>query len=292
MKANAAITYHESTASKSANKQAPLTVIKPTRGLLPIDLHELWDFRDLLYFFIWRDIKIRYKQTALGFAWAIIQPLFAMIVFTIFFGSLANLPSDGIPYPIFAYSALLPWTLFAESINRSTSTMVTNANIIKKVYFPRVALPISSALSPLVDFAIAFIILILMMVYYGIIPNGNIVFLPLFILLAIATALGIGLWTSALNAMYRDFQYVIPFLIQIWMFASPVVYTASMIPAKYQLIYGLNPMTGVIEGFRWTLLGSNPPGEVILVSAAISIIILVGGAFFFRSTQRTFADEV
>lgn len=279
-------------AGKPSQAGTPVVVIEPTRGWVPIDLRELWEFRDLLYFFTWRDIKVRYKQTFLGFAWAIIVPFFAMVVFTLFFGNLAKIPSDGIPYPIFAYTALLPWTLFAESLTRSTTSMVTNANIIQKVYFPRVALPISSVLSPLMDFAIAFCILILMMIYFQITPTLNIIWLPAFILLALITSLGIGLWLSALNAMYRDFQYVVPFMIQIWMFASPVVYPASMIPEKYQLLYGLNPMAGVIEGFRWALLGSNPPGIVIVVSAVISLAILISGAFFFRRMQKTFADEV
>jgi lipopolysaccharide transport system permease protein len=272
--------------------KVPLTRIEPTKKWVPINLKELWEFRDLLYFFTWRDIKIRYKQTALGFMWAIIQPLMAMVIFTVFFGGLAKIPSDGIPYPIFAYTALLPWTLFAESITRSTNSMVTNAHIIKKVYFPRVALPISSVLSPLLDFAIAFIILIVLMVYYGIVPTLNIVWLPAFILLAVLTALGIGLWTSALNAMYRDFQYVVPFMVQMWMFASPIAYPASLVPSSYQLLYGLNPMTGVIEGFRWALLGANAPSAIILVSTFISIILVISGAFFFRRMQRTFADEV
>lgn len=270
----------------------PVTIIEPTRGWLPIDLRELWEFRDLLYFFTWRDIKVRYKQTFLGFAWAIIQPFLAMLIFTLFFGLLAKLPSDGIPYPIFAYAALLPWTLFSESLTRSTSSMVMNANVLKKVYFPRVALPISSVLSPLLDFGIAFTILILMMVYYAITPTVNIIWLPALILLTLMTSLGIGLWTSALNAMYRDFQYVVPFIVQIWMYASPVVYSASMIPEQYRFLYGLNPMAGVIEGFRWALLGAEAPGSVILVSVAISLIILITGAFFFRRMERTFADEV
>ena len=213
----------------NVTNKTPVTVIEPTKGWLPINLRELWEFRDLLYFFTWRDIKVRYKQTFLGFTWAVIQPFSAMIIFTLFFGNLAKIPSDGIPYPIFAYAALLPWTLFSESLTRSTSSMVMNANILKKVYFPRVALPISSVLSPLLDFCIAFVILILMMVYFNITPTINIIWLPAFLLLAVVTSLGIGLWTSALNAMYRDFQYVTPFLIQIWMFASPVVYPASMI---------------------------------------------------------------
>lgn len=269
-----------------------VTIIKPSKGWMPINLHELWEFRDLLYFFTWRDIKVRYKQTVLGFAWALIQPFFAMIVFTIFFGNLAKIPSDGIPYPIFSYAALLPWTLFSEGIIRSTNSMVANSNIIQKVYFPRLALPISSILSPLVDFIIAFTILIGMMFFYGIMPTINVILLPFFIIMAVITALGIGLWTSALNIKFRDVQYVIPFMIQLLLFASPVVYPVSMIPGPYQIIYGLNPMAGVIEGFRWAILGTAAPGSVILVSAIISIALLISGAFFFRRTEKTFADEV
>lgn len=272
--------------------KVPVTRIEPTNKWVPVNLKELWEFRDLLYFFTWRDIKIRYKQTVLGSMWAILQPFMAMIIFTVFFGGLAKIPSDGIPYPIFAYAALLPWTLFSESIVRSTNSMVVNAHIIKKVYFPRVALPISCVISPLLDFAIAFIILIFLMVYYGIVPTWNIVWLPAFILLAVVTALGIGLWTSAFNVLYRDFQFVVPFMIQMWMFASPIAYPASLVPSSYQLLYGLNPMSGVIEGFRWTLLGANAPSAIILVSTTISIIILISGAFVFRRLQRTFADEV
>jgi lipopolysaccharide transport system permease protein len=279
-------------ADLSSQVKSPVTIIKPTGGWIPVDLRELWDYRDLLYFFTWRDIKVRYKQTVLGFAWALIQPLFAVLIFTIFFGRLANIPSDGVPYPIFAYSALLPWTLFSESISRSTTSMVMNSNIIKKVYFPRIALPISSVLSPLVDFGIAFSILILMMFYWGIVPSLNLLALPLFILLAIVTSLGIGFWMSALNVMYRDFQYVVPFMIQLWMFASPVVYPASMVPGSLQLLYGLNPMTGVIEGFRWALLGTNVPWGVIFISTVIALAMLVSGSFYFSSMQKKFADQV
>lgn len=270
----------------------PITFIRPTKGWIPINLRELWEFRDLLYFFVWRDIKVRYKQTLLGFTWSIIQPLLAMAIFTLFFGIFAKMPSDGIPYPIFAYVALLPWTLFSESLTRSTNSMISNANIIQKVYFPRVALPISSILSPLLDFGIAFIILILMMVYYHVIPTINLVWLPAFIILAMLTSLGIGLWMSALNVLYRDFRYVVPFVIQIWMFASPVVYSASIIPEQYRVLYGLNPMTGVIEGFRWALLGTNAPGLIIIISIVISILILISGTFFFKRMEKMFADEV
>jgi lipopolysaccharide transport system permease protein len=237
-------------------------------------------------------VKIRYKQTVLGFLWAIIQPLFLMVVFTLFFGRIANIPSDGIPYPLFSFAALIPWTLFAEGLTRSSTSMVNNANIITKVYFPRLIIPISGILSPLVDFTIAFIILLLMMAYYGFVPTIAIVFLPFFILLALLTSLSVGLWLSALNVKYRDFQYTIPFIIQIWLFVSPVVYPASMIPQQWQFLYALNPMSGVIEGFRWALLGTNPPQGMILISAVVVVFLLVGGLFYFKRMEQYFADVV
>jgi lipopolysaccharide transport system permease protein len=237
-------------------------------------------------------VKIRYKQTALGFLWAIIQPLFMMVIFTLFFGGFAKIPSDGVPYPLFSFAALIPWTLFAEGLTRSTTSMVSNANIMTKVYFPRLVMPISGTLSPLVDFTIAFIILILMMAYYGFVPTFAIVLLPLFILLALATSLAIGLWLSALNVKYRDFQYTLPFIIQLWLYASPIVYPSSIIPAQYRLLYGLNPMAGVIEGFRWALLGTNPPEAMILVSVGVVVVLLVGGLFYFKRTEQYFADLV
>ncbi len=270
----------------------PTIRIRPPKKWVPINFSELWQYHELLYFFTWRDVKIRYKQTALGFLWAIIQPLFMMVIFTLFFGNLAKIPSEGIPYPLFSFAALLPWTLFAEGLLRSTTSMVSNANIMTKVYFPRLLMPISGILSPLVDFAIAFIILILMMLYFGFVPTAAIVLLPAFILLAILTSLSVGLWLSALNVKYRDFQYTIPFLIQIWLFASPVVYPSSMLPAQFRLLYGLNPMAGVIEGFRWALLGTNPPEAMILVSVGVVVLLLVGGLFYFRKMEQYFADVV
>lgn len=266
--------------------------IRPPKKWVPINFSELWHYRELLYSFVARDVKIRYKQTALGFLWAIIQPLFLMVVFTLFFGNLAKVPSEGIPYPLFSFAALIPWTLFAEGITRSTTSMVTNANIMTKVYFPRLIMPLSGILSPLVDFAIAFVILILMMIYYGFVPTIVIVLLPAFILLAVMTSFAVGLWLSALNVKYRDFQYTIPFLIQIWLFASPVVYPASMLPQSWQFIYALNPMSGVIEGFRWVLLGTNPPEAMILVSVGVVILLLVGGLFYFKKMEQYFADVV
>ena len=271
---------------------APVTVIRPLRGWVPINFGDLWKYRELLYFLTWREIKVRYKQTALGFAWAIIQPFMMMIVFTLFFGTLAKVPSEGIPYPLFNYAALLPWTLFAEGIHRSSMSMVQDANLVRKIYFPRLVMPLSGILSPLVDFAIAFTILIGMMFFYGYAPTVNVLWLPAFIILALLTALGVGLWLSAINVKYRDVRYVIPFLIQLWLFASPVVYSSSLLPERFQIIYGLNPMAGVIEGFRWALLGTEPPGSLIAISVIVVIVILISGAFYFRRCEKTFADVV
>lgn len=270
----------------------PTLIIRPPRKWVPVDLHELWNYRELLASFTMRDIKIRYKQTALGFLWAIIQPLFMMLIFTIIFGGFAKIPSDGIPYPLFSFAALLPWMLFSEGLTRSTMSMVSNANIMTKVYFPRLIMPISGILSPLVDFAVSISILVLMMGYYGFVPTLNVVFLPLFILLALATSLGIGLWLSALNVKYRDFQYTVPFIIQIWMYASPVVYPASMLPEAIRPLYGLNPMAGVIEGFRWALLGTEIPGSMIFVSVGVVVALLVSGMFYFRKMEQYYADIV
>lgn len=270
----------------------PTIVIRPPRGWVPINLKDLWVYRELLYFLTWREIKVRYKQTMLGFAWAILQPLFMMIVFTLFFGNLAKIPSEGIPYPLFSYAALLPWTLFAEGITRSSNSLVQDQNLVQKVYFPRLVMPLSGMLSPLVDFAIAFTILIGMMFYFGYSPTIKVLLLPAFILLALMTSLGVGLWLSAINVKYRDVRYVIPFLTQLWLFASPVVYSSSLLPGKYQIIYGLNPMAGVIEGFRWTLLGTEPPGLLIGLSVIIVVVILISGAFYFRHSEKTFADVI
>ncbi len=271
---------------------APSVLIRPTRGWIPVNLKEVWAYRELLYFLTWRDIKVRYKQTLLGFAWAIIQPFFMMVVFTLFFGNLAKVPSEGIPYPLFSYAALLPWTLFAEGISRSSNSIVSDQNLVRKVYFPRLVMPLAGILSPLVDFAIAFVILIGLMVYYGYPPSIRVLGLPAFILLAVLTALGVGLWLSAINAKYRDVRYTLPFLVQLWMFASPVVYSSSLLPSRFQVIYGLNPMAGVIEGFRWALLGTQPPGSLMAVSVVIVVVLLISGAFYFRRTERSFADLV
>jgi len=271
---------------------APVTSMKiqPPRWFVPVNIRELIDYRQLLYFFTWRDIKIRYKQTIIGAAWAVIQPLAMMVVFTLFFGNLAKIPSLGIPYPLFNYAALLPWMLFAEGLNRSTNSLVADTNLIKKIYFPRLILPITGVISPIVDFAIAFIILIGMMFYYGYVPTVNILYLPLLILLALLTALGVGLWLSAINVRYRDIRYATPFLVQLWLFASPVVYDVSLLPERFQAVYALNPMVGVIQGFRWALLGTEPPSNLIVISVVIVFLLLVSGAYYFRHNEKTFAD--
>ena len=267
--------------------------IEPSRGWVSLKLRELWAYRELLYFLIWRDVKVRYKQTALGAAWAIIQPFFTMVVFSLFFGKLAKLPSDGIPYPIFAYAALVPWTFFANGLNQSANSMVNSANLIQKVYFPRLVIPISAILAGVVDFGLAFLVLLGMMLYYGIYPTGAVVWLPLFLLLALVTALGAGLWLTALNVKYRDVRYVVPFLVQFWMFASPVAYSSKMLDEPWRTLYGLNPMVGVLDGFRWALLGiAQAPGLMLYVSAFASLAILVSGAFYFRRMEKTFADVV
>ncbi|MBI4283910.1 MAG: ABC transporter permease [Chloroflexi bacterium] len=270
----------------------PTVVIRPPRSWVPINLKDLWVYRELLYFLTWREIKVRYKQTVLGFAWAILQPLFLMIVFTLFFGNLARIPSEGIPYPLFSYAALLPWTLFAEGITRSSNSLIQDRNLVQKIYFPRLVMPLSGILSPAVDFAIAFTILIALMFYFGYSPTVKVLLLPVFILLALLTSLGVGLWLSAINVKYRDVRYVIPFLTQLWLFASPVVYSSSLLPEKYQIIYGLNPMAGVIEGFRWTLLDTEPPGSLIAISVSIVVVMLITGAFYFRHSEKTFADVI
>ena len=272
----------------------PITLIEPPKGWVPLRLRELWAYRELLYFLTWRDIKVRYKQTLLGAAWAIIQPFFSMVVFSLFFGQLAKMPSDDIPYPIFSYTALLPWTYFSGSLTRSSRSLVGSSGLIQKVYFPRLVIPIAGVLGGLPDFFLAFVVLILMMVYYSVTPTVlALLVLPLLLLLAMVTALGIGLWLSALNAQYRDVGYIVPFVAQLWMYATPVVYPASLLDQPWRTIYGLNPMVGVVEGFRWALLGSgNAPGPMVAVSAATALALLTTGAFYFRRMERIFADVV
>ena len=279
--------------SKESTLDAPVIRIEPSRGWISLKLHELWEYRELLYFLAWRDIKIRYKQTALGAAWAIIQPFFTMVVFSVFFGRLAGIPSDGIPYPIFSFAGLVPWTFFANSLNQSSNSLISSANLIQKVYFPRLAVPIATVFSGLVDFALAFLMLLVMMLYYGMLPTLNVLWLPAFFLLALITSLGVGLWLSAMNVRFRDVRYTVPFLIQFWMFSTPVAYPSSLLSEPWRTLYGLNPMVGVIEGFRWGLLGTNTaPGAIFFVSSAVAMAIFVGGAFYFRRVEKTFADIV
>lgn len=253
---------------------------------------EFWTFRELLYFLVWRDVKVRYKQTLLGASWAILQPLLSMVVFSFFFGELAKIDSDGLPYPIFNYAALLPWTYFSGSLSGAANSLVGSAHLLTKIYFPRLILPVSSVFSGFVDFAFAFSILILMMIFYQIQPTAYVFLLPLFLLLAMITALGSGLWLAVLNVRYRDIRYVVPFLTQIWMFATPVVYSSSLLDEPWRTLYGLNPMVGVVEGFRWALLGRNPPGPMMWLSIIVAIILFVTGLIYFRKMEATFADEV
>jgi len=267
--------------------------IEASRGWLSLDLASLWSHRELLYFLIWREIKVRYKQTALGAAWALLQPLLTMLVFTLFFGRLAKMPSDGIPYSVFAFTGLVPWTFFANGLTLSSNSLVNSANLITKVYFPRLAIPVAAVLAGLVDFAISFAFLLLMMAFYKVPVNGRWLCIPLFVLLAVITALGVGLWLSAINVKYRDVRHTIPFLTQFWMFATPIVYPGSLLPEPWRTFYGVNPMVGVVEGFRWSLLESgSPPGAMLAVSSVSALLLLVTGAFYFRRMERSFADLV
>ena len=274
-------------------RHSRLMVIRPSRGWVPLKLADLWEYRELLYFLVWRDIKVRYKQTVLGAAWAILQPFLTMVVFSIVFGRLARIPSDGLPYPVFAYCALLPWQLFSHALIESSNSLVANERLITKVYFPRLVVPISAVLAGLLDFLIAFLVLIGMMMYYHVRPTAAVWTVPLFVLLAVGAALGVGLWLSALNVQYRDVRYTIPFLTQFWLFATPVAYPSTLVPEAWRALYGANPMAGVVEGFRWALLGKvEGPGALLAVSIAIVILILVGGLYYFRRMEKTFADVV
>jgi lipopolysaccharide transport system permease protein len=275
-----------------AQVDIPVTRIEASTSAA-LRLSEMWEYRELLYFLVWRNIKVRYKQTAIGAAWAIIQPLMTMIIFTLVFGKFANVPSDGLPYPIFSYAALLPWTYFATALNLSILSVVNNSNLITKVYFPRLFLPTSAILSGLIDFGISFIFFLVMMIWYGTMPGWGIVFLPGFVLLTVITALSVSLWLSAINVLYRDVGQAIPFLIQLWLFASPVAYPISVVPEKWRLLYSLNPMTGVIEGFRWALLGRETPDILPLaLSVAVVLALLFSGILFFKRLEETFADVV
>ncbi len=268
----------------------PLTVIEPAPGWVSLRLPELWAYRELFYFLTWRDIKVRYKQTVLGASWAIIQPFFTMVVFSLFFGKLAKMPSDGVPYPVFSFVALVPWSFFAQGVTQASGSLVGSTNLIKKVYFPRLIMPAATILAGLVDFALAFVVLLGMMLYYRIPPRIEMLMVPLFLVLALVTSCGAGLWLAALNVKYRDVRYVVPFLTQLWMFGTPIAYSSSLLHEPWRTLYGINPMVGVIEGFRWALLGTQPPGPMTILSASAAVLMLVGGAFYFRRMEKHFAD--
>jgi lipopolysaccharide transport system permease protein len=274
--------------------QPPTTRITPPVGWAPLDLRELWTYRELLYFLVWRDVKVRYKQTGLGVAWAVLQPLLTMVVFSLFFGKLAGVPSDGIPYPVFTLAALVPWTFFSYGLTQSANSVVADQQLVTKVYFPRLAIPAATVLSGAVDFALAFAVLLGFMVYYGIAPMPNALWaLPPLLLLALVTALGAGLWLAALNVQYRDVRYIVPFLTQLWLFATPIAYPSSLLAEPWRTAYGINPMVGVVEGFRWALLGTDTaPGPIIAVSAIAALLLLVGGMFYFRRMEDSFADVI
>ena len=281
----------------SPSLDVPVTVIKPSRGLSFIDWDAFWQYRELLYFFVWRDIKVRYKQTALGVVWVILQPLASMAIFTVLFGVLLNAPSGQVPYPLFAFAGLLPWNYFSSALTRSSSSVVTNANLVTKIYFPRIMIPLSSVISGLVDFCVSAVVLAVMMLLYGFPPTTSVLLLPVFLLLAMVTSLGFGLWLSALNVRYRDVNYLAPFIVQIWMYLTPVVYATTLIPERFRFLLSLNPMTGVIEGFRWALLGPGVTDTVLApglaaVSVGIALAVFLTGLVYFRTTEKTFADIV
>ena len=284
---------HPETAIQLSSAPIPTVIVEPRKPFWDLELGHLWEYRELLFFLVWRDVKVRYKQTALGVGWAVLQPLLATLIFSIFFGRLAKIPSDGIPYPVFAYVALVPWQYFANALTLSSNSLVASQNLITKVYFPRLLIPLGSVIAGLVDFCFAFLVLIGMMFHYGIKPSPSIFLFPVFLLLAVCTALAAGLWLSALNVQFRDVKHMIPFLVQFWFFLTPVVYPSSIVPAKWRLWYGLNPMAGVVEGFRLSVLGkAGHPDEMIWVSAAAVVVLLLGGLLYFRKMEATFADVV
>jgi lipopolysaccharide transport system permease protein len=271
----------------------PVVEIAPSEGWVALKLRDLWEYRELLGFLTWRDISVRYKQTALGVLWAVLQPMFTMLIFSLFFGRLAKMPSDGIPYPLFALAGLVPWSFFANALTNSSNSLVMSSHLITKIYFPRLALPISSVLAGVVDFLLAFGLLLVMMAYYGVVPTVNVLWLPALVLLAGTTALGVGLWLSALNVEFRDVKHTIPFLSQIWLFATPIAYPSSLLSEPWRTVYGLNPMVGVVEGFRWALLGTETaPGAMLAASSAAALLLLISGAYYFRRMEKTFADVV
>jgi len=293
MSTKAGISSHVSLSSIERGQNDPLHVLEPTKGLFHFDLLVVWRYRELLYFLVWRDIKVRYKQTMLGIGWAIIQPLMMMLIFTLVFSLFAKVPSDGLPYAVFVYAALLPWTYFSEAISRGSTSVVNDANLVQKIYFPRLIMPLSAVFSPLADFVPAFMILLGLMMWYGLIPSWSLVLLPVFLLLALLTALSVSLWLSALNVRYRDVKHTVPFLVQLWLYASPVVYPVSLVPEKWRVLYSLNPMAGVIEGFRWVLLGKEAPDfTIMVVSGSMVLFLLIGGIICFTRMERTFADVI
>jgi lipopolysaccharide transport system permease protein len=293
MEVNSAIKNQIHFNSASGTDRKNVLRIEPTKGWVPLRMHDLWEYRELVYFLVWRNVKIRYKQTALGASWAIIQPFMTMLVFSLFFGRLAKVASDNIPYPIFSFAGLVPWTFFSNSLSLASNSLIGSAHLITKVYFPRLVIPIATVLSGVVDFAVAFLMLILMMLYYGMSPTIRMAWLPLFLVLALVTSLGVSLWLSALSVEYRDVQHVMPFVLQFWLFATPIAYSSSMLSEPWRTLYGLNPMVGVVEGFRWALLGANTaPGPIIIVSSIAALVVLIGGAFYFRRMERAFADMV
>lgn len=281
-----------STKTNTIKSTPKVFIVQPPKNGISLGLNELWRYRELIYFMIWRNVKVRYKQTVLGFAWAVLRPFLSMVVFSIFFGNLAKVPSDNIPYPIFSYAALLPWELLSMAVSSASGSVVANANMVTKVYFPRMILPISQVLSGLVDFFIAFFVLIGMMIFYHIQIRLTILFLPLFILFTLVTALGVGLWLSALQVMYRDIGYLLPFINQMWLFISPIAYATSIIPTKWQIIYAINPMKGIADGFRWALLGTAAPSHNIWISVGVSVVLLISGMIFFKRSEKNFADLI
>ena len=279
--------------NQKQEKQTPTIYLRPSKGWLAIDFNELWRYRELIFFLTWRDIKVRYKQAVLGITWAILQPLLTTLIFTVIFGILLGTPSQDLPYPLFSLSALLPWQLFSTALQRSSVSLVGNANLITKIYFPRLAIPLSSVFAALVDFGVSFGVLLLVMAYYQYWPGWNIVWLLPIVVLALLTALSVGLWLSALNVQYRDVQHMVPFLIKLWMYASPIVYPIETIPEGiWRSLYGLNPMVGVIQGFRWALLGGDPPDITMAISVFVVVILLISGLYYFRRMEKTFADVV
>ncbi len=280
-------------AAHAAGDGRPVVIIEPPRRWMPLDLRELWDQRELVYFLAWRDIKVRYKQTALGASWAILQPIFGMAVFSIFFGKLGRIPSDGLPYPLWSFAGLVPWTFFSQALTQSANSLVMSQNLLRKVYFPRLAIPIATVLSAAVDFALAFVVLLAIMALYGVFPTTRAILVIPLAVLAFVAALGAGLWLAALSVRYRDVRYVVPVLVQFWLFATPIAYPSSLLPGNWRVLYAFNPMTGVVEGFRWALLGAHTtPGAMLAVSTVTAIVMLIGGAYYFRSMERTFADLV